>query len=43
MIEYFDSETQTWVTSRFEWLPEDIEFLNSAVGYQLYRPIGTAA
>ncbi|WP_275092159.1 hypothetical protein [Microbacterium sp. K24] len=43
MIEYFNAETKKWTVSRFPWLPEDIEELNSFVGWGMYRQIGDAA
>lgn len=43
MIEYCDPESGEWKTSRFPWLPEDIEQLNSWVGWPMYRQIGDAA
>ncbi|WP_258546267.1 hypothetical protein [Microbacterium sp. H6] len=40
MIEYRDEPNSPWKPSRFAWLPEDIEWLNSTVGWAMYRQTG---
>ena len=40
MIEFYDHESDQWRASRFPWLPEDIAWLNSVVGWPMYRQIG---
>lgn len=42
MIEFYNSETKKWQVSRFGWTPEDIAWLNSTVGWGMYRQIGDA-
>ncbi|MEW1990768.1 hypothetical protein [Microbacterium sp. NPDC078849] len=43
MIEYRDNEAGEWKVSRFHWLPDDIDWLNSLVGWPMYRRNGDAA
>lgn len=43
MIEFFDTDDDTWKLSRAGWVPEDIDWLNSAVGWPMYRIMKDAA
>ena len=43
MIEFYDAEAKQWKTSRFPWLPEDIDWLNGVVGWEMYRTVEVMA
>lgn len=38
-ILYYNDETKTWNESRFGWAIEDVAWLNSVVGWDMYRTV----